>query len=316
MLPLSVVIPATNRPATLDRCVAAVQAACGPDDEVIIVDGPRERTAIEARKHGRRPRRHEIVVFVDADVEVHPDALERIRAPSPTRRRPWCSARTTMRPRCRPPSRPPQPAAPPRAPDEPRTHHVVLDRLGAVRRKAFAEVGGFDAVCDPCTVDRGHRPRPAPVERGAAIRLDPAIQGEHLKASAMRSPLWTDRRAWGRVGGVDVAFGSCRGSWNLGLRHWFSAARERRHDGRRRARFAAVLVAGWPRALVHADHSFHAARCRRQGVSRAVVGIGLHALHHLVAAAAVPVGVIARCASGRRASRRGPTGGGVALEPR
>ena len=35
---VSVVIPATNAPATLERCVAAVEASTEPPDELIVVD--------------------------------------------------------------------------------------------------------------------------------------------------------------------------------------------------------------------------------------------------------------------------------------
>ena len=76
---LSVVIPATNRPSTLDRCVAAVRTAAGPHDEIVVVDGPVELGAVEARNVGAARAHHDALVFVDADVEVHADALERIR---------------------------------------------------------------------------------------------------------------------------------------------------------------------------------------------------------------------------------------------
>ena len=101
---------------------------------------------------------------------------------------------------------------------------------------------------------------------------------------------------------------------NLGLRHRFSAA-------------ASVgttvgvvlgslaLVAGCLALLVTLNHSFYALLVRRQGVSRAVVGIGLHALHHLVAAAAVPVGVVSAVRAVRARSHAARRAGGVALEP-
>jgi hypothetical protein len=65
--------------------------------------------------------------------------------------------------------------------------------------------------------------------------------------------------------------------------------------------------------LVALNRSFYALLVRRQGVPRAVAGIGLHALHHLVAALAVPFGIVRAVFSGAsaRATRRA---GGVALE--
>src|SRR5689334_22175524 len=77
---LSVVIPATNRPPTLDRCLAAVRAAAGPGDEIVVVDGPVELGAVEARNAGAARAAGDVLVFVDADVEVHGDSLDRVRA--------------------------------------------------------------------------------------------------------------------------------------------------------------------------------------------------------------------------------------------
>jgi hypothetical protein len=65
--------------------------------------------------------------------------------------------------------------------------------------------------------------------------------------------------------------------------------------------------------LVVLNRSFYALLVRRQGVHRAAVGIGLHALHHLVAAVAVPFGIASALVNGAgpRVARRA---GGVALE--
>ena len=64
--------------------------------------------------------------------------------------------------------------------------------LGAVRRDAFSAVGGFDEDALPAPVDRGHRARPPAVRAGGRLRLDPTIQGTHLKRWTLRSMLWTD----------------------------------------------------------------------------------------------------------------------------
>ena len=73
MLPLSVVVPATNRPVTLERCLAAVRAgAAAPTTRSIVVDGPRRALRGRGPQHRRGAERgHDVIVFVDADVEVH-----------------------------------------------------------------------------------------------------------------------------------------------------------------------------------------------------------------------------------------------------
>jgi len=100
---LSVVLPAHNNERTLPRVLAALAASTLPREswELIVVDdGSRDGTDVVAATHadvvvrlngdGRGPAyarnrgvefaRGEIVVFVDADVCVHPDALEQFLA--------------------------------------------------------------------------------------------------------------------------------------------------------------------------------------------------------------------------------------------
>ena len=50
----TVVIPATDRPTTLGRCLEAIAASHEPPDEVIVIDGPTGLSAAGARNAGLR----------------------------------------------------------------------------------------------------------------------------------------------------------------------------------------------------------------------------------------------------------------------
>jgi glycosyltransferase involved in cell wall biosynthesis len=76
---LSAVIPATDRRTTLERVVSAVNRAAQGPEEVIVVDEPARLGPAAARNLGARKATADVVVFVDADVEVHDDVFARIR---------------------------------------------------------------------------------------------------------------------------------------------------------------------------------------------------------------------------------------------
>jgi hypothetical protein len=140
---------------------------------------------------------------------------------------------------------------------------------------------------------------------GARVVLDPAIQGTHLKTWTLRSMLWTDfaRRGVPWVA-LQVRRRRLSSALNLGWRHRLSAA----------VCLAAVLgavifsarfhfiVAGALLVLCALNHAFYALLLRRQGAGRAMVGVLLHVVHHLVAVAAVPVGIAAGVLAETRAS--------------
>ena len=227
MVTLSAVVPATDRPVTLERCLDAIARADVAPDEVVVVEHPSELSAAGARNEGVRRATGDVIVFVDADVEVHRDAFVGIRAAyaaDPALAAVYGSYDDS-----------------PRAPTTVSAfrnllhHHVhqagagpadtFWTGLGAVRRTAFLDIGGFDEARYPHPsvedIEFGRRLSDA----GQPILLDPTIQGTHLKAWTLRSMIWTD---FARRGIPWVAL-ECRqrrlsSSLNLGWRHRLSAA--------------------------------------------------------------------------------------------
>lgn len=95
--PVSIVVPAYNAQATVGECLVALRAAMGPDDELILFDdGSTDETRAIAHRsgariivgeqravgpaHGRnvaaRAAANDRLLFVDADVILHPDAID------------------------------------------------------------------------------------------------------------------------------------------------------------------------------------------------------------------------------------------------
>ena len=137
-------------------------------------------------------------------------------------------------------------------------------------------------------------------DRGARIVLDPEIRGRHLKRWTTRSMVATDfsRRGvpWVRLllrrGGSSTAL-------NLGARHRLSAAAALASVAalalrRPRAVLASIL------ALLLLNRELYALLARRGGPRLLAAGVGLHVLHQLTAAAAVPAALAAHLREGRR----------------
>src|SRR4051794_36539448 len=76
---LAVVIPATDDPPDLERCLAALEASEDRPEELIVQQEPSHSGPAAARNLGAAATTADILVFVDSDVEIHPDALTRIR---------------------------------------------------------------------------------------------------------------------------------------------------------------------------------------------------------------------------------------------
>jgi GT2 family glycosyltransferase len=299
---LSAIVPATNRPPTVARCVEAVRAADDPPEEVIVVEDAPEPGPAGARNEGVRRASGDVLVFVDADVVPHVDAFTRIRArftgdpglagvigsydDSTATPGVVAAFRNLL-------------------------HHHVHQQgagevptfwagLGALRREAFEAAGGFDPRRYP-------RPSIEDVElgarlwaAGARVVLDPAVQGTHLKAWTLREMVRTDFGARG-VPWVDLllAGGSSTTMLNLGWRHRASALAS--VAGVAALALRRPIAAGTAlAALVGLNASFYALLVRRRGALEATAGVALHALHHLTAVASVPAGVVAFAVRRRR----------------
>jgi GT2 family glycosyltransferase len=291
MVSLTAVVPATNDPPTLAACLEAIAAAEEPPEQVVIVtegDGP-----ASARNSGAADAVGDVVVFVDADVLPHTNAFRRIRAvfdadpdvtavfgsydDTPADSGVVSQFRNLL-------------------------HHHVHQHgageatafwagLGAVRTAAFRDEGGFDAerykLPSVEDIDLGTRL----VAAGGRIMLDPLLQGTHLKRWTLSDMVRTDFSLRG-VPWVELVLRHRAGAstLNLGWRHRVSAV-------------AAVISAlavlrGRPGtalcgfvALTALNAEFYGLLLRRQGPTAAAAGVGLHAVHHVTGALAVPVGI-------------------------
>jgi len=284
---LTAIVPATVPAPTLPRCLVALEQAGA--DEILVADTPARATPALARNVAVQRATGDVLVFVDADVVVHHDALERIRA------------------RLRDPALDAVFGSYDDAPEAPgavsgfrnllhhHVHHAGAGQadsfwtgLGAVRRAAFDAAGGLDPdrrwLED---VELGARL----VQAGARIELDPAIQGTHLKRYTLASMLHVDtvERA---IPWVDLMLAgrAPRSSLNAGARHRVAAVLAVGAVGAAAARRplpAAAAVAAF--AALNAD--LYATIARNRGRREAAAAVPLHVLHHVSATAAIPAGV-------------------------
>jgi GT2 family glycosyltransferase len=280
---VAVIVPATDRPSTLDACIAALAPQLLPDDELIVVrDGPRDDTPAAARNRGVLESTRSVLVFVDADVIAGGEAISRLR------RRMIGDASLT--------------AVFGAYDDAPQggvvsvfrnlLHHYVhagaagpvrsfWSGLGAVRRDAFVAAGGFDpSVRYLEDVELGWRMTAA----GARIELDPTVCARHLKRYGLVAMARTDafERAapWMRLA---LAGRAPRSALNAGGVHRIGgilalACTTCLLIGRRRA--GALAFAG----IVVLHRRLYALLWRRLGLRGALAGPLLHVLHHHAAA--------------------------------
>jgi GT2 family glycosyltransferase len=164
--------------------------------------------------------------------------------------------------------------------------------LGAIRREVFTQAGGFDAAryteSSIEDIELGMRLTAA----GARMRLDPKLQGTHLKQWTLGKMIRTDFLGRGVPWVALLAReDTAPTGLNLGWRHRLSAAASIVLIGSLAARRPRQAAAGLG-ALIALNGSFYALLWKRRGPGQAVLGIGLHALHHLTAACAVPAGTL------------------------
>jgi GT2 family glycosyltransferase len=207
-------VPVYNDQHALAECLAALTASRPPGVEILVVDDastdasaaiatrpgvrlvrlPENGGPAAARNAGARDARGEILLFVDSDVKVAPGALERVT--EMLDRHPDVAAIFG--------SYDAQPAAGGIVSRYKNLlHHFVHQHghaqastfwagCGAIRRRAFEEVGGFDH-------ERFRRPSIEDIELGYRLRraghrilLDRALLATHLKRWTLRSLVWTD----------------------------------------------------------------------------------------------------------------------------
>ncbi len=222
---LTLIIPTISLEEPFATCLGAALAGLGPADEALVIfdgslppipkwlqqngvrllaTGTRSGPAA-ARNLAAREARGKILLFVDADVQVHPDAFERIRARfagDPELAAVFGSYDAT-------------PAAPGLVSRFRNLlhHHTHTSHpgpactfwagCGAVRRNRFLALGGFDAEAyhQPCIEDIEFGLRLS--DAGGKILLDPAIQGTHHKRWSLGLMVRTDilQRAipWSRL---------------------------------------------------------------------------------------------------------------------
>jgi GT2 family glycosyltransferase len=299
---LDVVVPATDRPPTLRRCLAALESGTRKPDTLAVLTEPAGAGPAAARNLGAAECEAEVLVFVDSDVEVHPEALaliERRFAADPELAALFGAYDDD----------PAHPALTSRYRNL-LHHHVHAEGageaetfwagLGAVRRERFEAVGGFDAELFPEAsvedIEMGMRLR----REGARIVLDPQIRGRHLKRWTPASMVRTDfgRRGvpWARL---LLRQGDGSTALNLGWRRRASAAASAALFGALLARRPRLAAAALATNLV-LDRDLYSLLAHRGGARLLVAGIGLHQLHQLAAAASVPVAIVLESMEGRR----------------
>lgn len=291
---LSAIVPATNDPPTLGACLRAIEDSTRRPDETVVVRESELAGPAAARNAGAEAATGDVLVFVDADVAVHPDAFDRVEQAFV--------------------ATPDLAALFGSYDDDPRggtlvsdfrnlLHHHVHQTsageastfwagLGAIRRDVFAAVGGFDTarfqVPSVEDIELGMRVTDA----GGRIVLDPTVQGRHLKVWTLPQMVHTDVVKRGIPWTLLLL--ARRGSTsalNLGWRHRLGALASLAGAAALVLR-RPLLAAGSLAALLALHRPFYALLRRRLGARGVVAGVGLHAIHHLSGVVSVPAAIV------------------------
>jgi glycosyltransferase involved in cell wall biosynthesis len=321
---ISVVVPVRNDPGHLRSCLEGLRASRGADDETIVVDDastddspavaaslgarvlrlPRRSGPAAARNRGAEAARGEHLLFVDADVVVHPETVGQVAAAfaaDPTLdalfgsydRRPGESNFLSQYKNL--------------------FHHFVHQQgsaeastfwsgCGAIKRSVFLEMGGFDTRYGrPCIedIELGVRLRRA----GRRIALRKEIQAQHLKRwtlpGIVRSDVWDRGVPWTEL---ILREGRLPDDLNLKLSQRLATVFAY-------ALVAALVAAPWRvaclgpgawlamasaalLAIVVINRGFYAFFARERGVLFALRVVPLHVLYYVYSGVALAIGIV------------------------
>lgn len=327
---LSVVMPARQAASLLPHSLAALAESDLPRSfwELIVVDdASTDSTSVVAAAHadtvirlpgkphgpayarnrGVEASRGEIIVFVDADVCVHPDALRRF-AVLFAKQQDLGAAFGSYD------TRPPAPGLISRYRNllHAYVHHrdageaeTFWAGCGAVRASVLADVGGFDEwhYSQPQIedIELGRRLR----KHGHRILLRPEIQGTHLKRWTLRDVLRTDFHQRGVPWmWLILQEGQATQTLNIKTRErWLTGAAGLSAAG---VVAAAVLNVSWPLGIAAAAAAFvllfslgfYRFLWRHVGPGFAIAVVPLHYMYYLLNVVAAPWGWLMRALFG------------------